>query len=180
MPVDIMKIDRGLTVDIETSERGKAMLGAIIRLANRLYIPTIAEGVETEKQYTYLKEMGCDSIQGYYFSKPVSEAEFGKILDAAKIPDYDVTESIPGHSIRRDKDYSPKQETVLFIGSEDEKKSIPAKLLMSDYHIQAVQDPEEAEKALRSNEDIEYVVIPREHYDRMLCDQAGKHEGAQL
>ena len=48
----------------------------IITLAKTLDMETLVEGVETEKQYEMLADMGCDDIQGYYFSKPISEEEF--------------------------------------------------------------------------------------------------------
>ena len=45
-----------------------------------LQVPVVAEGVETEEQYLLLKRLGCDLVQGFYFSRPVPEAEFEQIL----------------------------------------------------------------------------------------------------
>ncbi|MBR5115771.1 MAG: bifunctional diguanylate cyclase/phosphodiesterase, partial [Lachnospiraceae bacterium] len=118
MPVDIMKIDRGLTFDIETSERGKAMLSAIVRLANRLCIPTIAEGVETKEQYDFLKSIGCDSIQGFYFSQPVPLSEFERLLDTSEVPEYQPGEALPGHFSHSELDDQPNRETVMVVGEE--------------------------------------------------------------
>ena len=59
------------------------MIELIIDLAEHLKVPVIAEGVETKEQYLTLKEMGCDIIQGFYFSKPVPADEFEKLIEAA-------------------------------------------------------------------------------------------------
>jgi len=56
------------------------LLEAMIRLAGTFEVLTIAEGVETEDQYLALKEMGCDVIQGYYFSRPLPADEFENFL----------------------------------------------------------------------------------------------------
>ena len=78
LPADAIKIDRpfvkGLGEDLEDT----AIVRMIIELAHTLGLEFIAEGVETEKQATLLKEMGCDFAQGYYFSKPLpAEAALG-------------------------------------------------------------------------------------------------------
>ena len=56
------------------------MFESIAHMAKELGVMVVAEGVETEQQYEYLKQMGCDIIQGYYFDKPIiKEAFFEKI-----------------------------------------------------------------------------------------------------
>ena len=74
--VDILKIDMKFMDDIENSKRASNIVYNIITLAKTLDMETLVEGVETEKQYEMLADMGCDDIQGYYFSKPISEEEF--------------------------------------------------------------------------------------------------------
>lgn len=81
LPVDILKIDRGFITDISTSERGACILSTIIRLSQRLNIPVVAEGIETKEQFDYLRGLGCDSIQGYFFSKPLPIPAFSELLD---------------------------------------------------------------------------------------------------
>jgi EAL domain-containing protein (putative c-di-GMP-specific phosphodiesterase class I) len=56
------------------------MIQAAIGIAESLHVPTIAEGVETEEQLTGLKNMGCDIVQGYYFSMPVPSREYEEHL----------------------------------------------------------------------------------------------------
>jgi EAL domain-containing protein (putative c-di-GMP-specific phosphodiesterase class I) len=72
LPADVLKIDksfvRGLGLEVEDT----AIVQTIIDLAHILGMEVVAEGVEVEEQETLLKEMGCDSGQGFYFSKPLS------------------------------------------------------------------------------------------------------------
>ncbi len=75
VPIDVMKLDKSF-IDDYADEKGSSIIQCVLNLAKMLKIPVVAEGVETEDQYIYLKNSGCDVIQGYYFSKPVPEEEF--------------------------------------------------------------------------------------------------------
>jgi diguanylate cyclase (GGDEF)-like protein/PAS domain S-box-containing protein len=70
-PFDVLKIDRSFITKME-SEKGKAMVKAIVMMAHGLSLGVIAEGIEEAWQATLLAEMGCEKGQGYYFSKPMS------------------------------------------------------------------------------------------------------------
>jgi EAL domain-containing protein (putative c-di-GMP-specific phosphodiesterase class I) len=72
---DRMKVDRSLVVSADSEGNGGAVLQATIALANALQIPVTAEGIETERQATIVRLCGCDELQGYLFSKPVSGEE---------------------------------------------------------------------------------------------------------
>lgn len=76
-PVDTLKLDRSYVKDVETDSGDAAICAATISLAHDLGLEVVAEGVETEKQYEYLKLLDCDKFQGYHFCKPLpaSEAE---------------------------------------------------------------------------------------------------------
>ncbi len=79
-PIDYLKIDQSFVRDITTNPDDAAITTAIINMAQGLNLRTIAEGVETAEQLTFLRLHSCDVVQGYYFSKPVPAAEFAEIL----------------------------------------------------------------------------------------------------
>lgn len=74
--IDVLKIDKSFSDEVLNDERGKIILETIIQMAKRLKIKTVAEGIETKQQVEYLKNIGCDMIQGYYFEKPLPMKEF--------------------------------------------------------------------------------------------------------
>jgi diguanylate cyclase (GGDEF)-like protein len=79
-PVNTLKIDRCFIQDITTDRHDSTISLAIIDLAHSLSLQVIAEGVETAEQVEFLKEHGCDQIQGYFFSPPLPDTEFEKML----------------------------------------------------------------------------------------------------
>ena len=76
MPIDALKLDMQFIRSAFKEQTDTRLLEAMIGLAKSFEVPTIAEGVETAEQYRILKEMGCDIIQGYYFSRPLPAEEF--------------------------------------------------------------------------------------------------------
>ena len=72
-PIDIIKIDRMFISDILSNKKNVVIIQAIMSLAKALDISVIVEGVETKDQYEFLLGLGCNQIQGYYFSKPCPE-----------------------------------------------------------------------------------------------------------
>lgn len=77
---DILKIDRAFIVDALENDKGKTIIKNIISMSKELEIMTVAEGIETREQLELLKELQCDVGQGYYFSRPMPEADFVKSL----------------------------------------------------------------------------------------------------
>ena len=78
---DVIKIDMAFLRDFETKPQTRVILEAIVDMAKRLGLQTLCEGVETEEQYTFLRSIGCEILQGYLFSppKPYSEKRTGEI-----------------------------------------------------------------------------------------------------
>ncbi|MCG8393184.1 MAG: EAL domain-containing protein [Pseudomonadales bacterium] len=79
-PVDTLKIDRSFIMDLDKSPDDAAITRAIIDMAHSLQMNVVAEGVETEAHLSILRDMHCDSIQGYLISKPVPESELLELL----------------------------------------------------------------------------------------------------
>ncbi|HZN26195.1 MAG TPA: EAL domain-containing protein, partial [Burkholderiales bacterium] len=80
-PIDCLKIDRSFVVDIPRDAGNTAITHAIVAMAHSLGLKVIAEGVETLEQLAFLREHGCDEVQGYYFSEAVPEAEATVLLE---------------------------------------------------------------------------------------------------
>jgi len=79
-PFDFLKIDRSFVTDITHNADDAKIATSIIALAHQLRLHTVAEGVETEGQLNFLRQQGCDEIQGYYFSRPIPADEFERLL----------------------------------------------------------------------------------------------------
>ena len=82
LPIDALKLDMLFIRSAFGERRDTRMLQFIIDIADYLAVPAIAEGVENEEQLNALKAMGCDLVQGYYFSKPVPPEEYARFIEA--------------------------------------------------------------------------------------------------
>jgi EAL domain-containing protein (putative c-di-GMP-specific phosphodiesterase class I) len=79
-PVDCLKIDRSFISDAASDPSAAAVATSIVAIAHSLGLHAIAEGVETGEQLDFLRDCGCDSLQGYYFSRPVPAEAFAALL----------------------------------------------------------------------------------------------------
>lgn len=84
IPVDRIKIDQSYIQHIESGRGDDAIIQAIIAMAKSLNLEVLAEGVETKKQFEFLKAQKCAEVQGFYFSKPISSYECEKLLKDSK------------------------------------------------------------------------------------------------
>ncbi|WP_413700507.1 EAL domain-containing protein [Psychromonas sp. KJ10-10] len=75
-PLDELKVDRSFIIEVPSKKDDCAIVKAIIAMAHSLELSVVAEGVEEQNQLEFLKEVGCDIIQGFYFSKPLVADEF--------------------------------------------------------------------------------------------------------
>ncbi|MDH5518714.1 MAG: EAL domain-containing protein [Gammaproteobacteria bacterium] len=76
LPIDEIKIDRSFIADLNQESSDQIMVNSILNMANQFSLSVVAEGVETEQQFAYLKANKCDCYQGYYFSVPLAEQPF--------------------------------------------------------------------------------------------------------
>jgi DNA-binding NtrC family response regulator len=135
--------------DITTDRDVAAIVLSIISLAHSLKLTVIAEGVETEAQYKYLRERHCDEMQGYYFSHPLPVDEFTSLLRQ-------------GRSITLDKDTSTMLQTLLIV---DDMPNILLSLNMllrqDGYRILTTQTPAAA-----------FELLALHKVQVILCDQS--------
>lgn len=93
-PVDIIKIDRGFIASMEENTIDATIVNAVIKLAGKLGMDIIAEGVETPRQASILRSIGCKVVQGYYFARPMTADKFAvtwQTLEAARLRSSDRT-----------------------------------------------------------------------------------------
>ena len=83
IPVDILKIDMNFFVDANKKSRCESIVASIVRMSKWLGIPVIAEGVETGELVSFLREIGCDYIQGYYYAKPMCVKDYERYAFAS-------------------------------------------------------------------------------------------------
>lgn len=85
IPVDVIKIDRGFITSCLETDRGIYFLKHLIDMIRNLGYQIICEGVETDEQIEILRQIGCDEIQGYWYSKPLSMEDYKELLQSEKI-----------------------------------------------------------------------------------------------
>ncbi len=96
LPVSCLKIDKAFVQSMDVKEAGKTIVSAIAKMGHALKLRVIAEGVETIQQFEYLRELGCNGIQGYFFFRPMPLEEFVGMLERemlnrpAQDPDPDI------------------------------------------------------------------------------------------
>jgi diguanylate cyclase (GGDEF)-like protein/PAS domain S-box-containing protein len=83
-PISTLKIDRAFVVGLPYEENDCAIARAIVTMAQQLRQEIVAEGVETAEQMAFLRDLGCDQLQGYLFSQPVPAADFERMLREGK------------------------------------------------------------------------------------------------
>ena len=80
LPLDVLKLDKEFLKDFEKDTDGKIIIPSIIDMAKKLKLEVVCEGVETKEQVEFLRDVDCDIVQGYYYSKPVPLDVFTEML----------------------------------------------------------------------------------------------------
>ncbi|MCR4622471.1 MAG: EAL domain-containing protein [Clostridiales bacterium] len=128
LPIDVLKLDMKFIHNAFSENEDTRMLEVIIDIADRFSVPVIAEGVETEEQLKTLKALGCDIVQGYYFSKPVPPAEFEVFITEAKKAEEEAAkaaeeeesatraqdETAPLNAVRQEQEEETEKEYISF------------------------------------------------------------------
>ena len=81
LPFDVLKIDMVFMKKIDEHPMNKDIVKMVLALCKRFGVTSVVEGVETEEHYRFLKENGCDVVQGYYFSRPLPLKDFTELLN---------------------------------------------------------------------------------------------------
>ncbi|MBR8256349.1 EAL domain-containing protein [Burkholderia ambifaria] len=133
LPIDVVKIDRSFLDDVTTSAEGASLTRSIIAMAESLHMETVAEGVETEAQLSFLNRHRCHAMQGYYFSHPVTGDEIADMLSAGS--------ELPEHCRQREL----LHRTLLLVDDDREVLRRLRRALGRDgYEILDTTDPDEA------------------------------------
>ncbi|MES2319463.1 MAG: EAL domain-containing protein [Pseudomonadota bacterium] len=148
-PIDKLKIDIAFVREVTSNPDDAAIVLAIINMAHSLKLQVIAEGVERDAQLAYLRRHGCDEMQGYYFSKPVSEFEFEQMLAEGKSLAAPIDESLLG------------QQTLLIVDDDAFMLDVLSDFLGQDgYRILTAQTAAEG-----------FDILARNKVHVILCDQ---------
>lgn len=95
LPIDVLKIDMKFIDSFDKNQKAAVILEAVIRMAKWMQLSTVAEGVETKKEWEYLRSMECDVVQGYYFYRPMPEEDFENVLNQTITKYDDIDRDIP-------------------------------------------------------------------------------------
>ncbi|CAA7627036.1 EAL domain-containing protein [Magnetospirillum sp. SS-4] len=79
-PITTLKIDRAFIADVDSNPKTAEIARAIIGLSRGLNLEVVAEGAEVKEHISFLRDNGCDTVQGFYYSRPVAAAEFEKLM----------------------------------------------------------------------------------------------------
>ncbi len=150
--VDVLKVDMKFLPVKDEMERGEIILSCIIKMAKWLGMEVIVEGVETRHQRDFLEGVGCDCIQGYYYSKPIPRNEYEeKYLERVLTASETIVNTSPHYNM-----------TILIIDDSEIDSEILKQCLCNLYHIHIVRDAEAG---------LAYLKLNKNHVSLILVDK---------
>ena len=154
MPIDVLKIDISFIQNF-TDEK-KTIMGFIVALSRWLDLETIVEGVETEEQKETVRRMGCDSIQGYYCSRPLPRKEFEEYIKGRTIGNPAISKNIK--QINNQPVFDDRY-TILVVEDMEVSREIIREMLSTRYNIVEAHNGMEAWEYLQEESHKESVVL---------------------
>ena len=143
LPIDKVKIDRSFVQDIISDRDDAAITRGIISMAHHLRLKVVAEGVETEPQFAFLKKCRCDEFQGYYFAKPMPYTQIASFLREYQ----SMHEAVPGLLSQGE-----QMQTLLLLDDEENILRALARVLRRDgYKILTATCAQDAFELLAQN-----------------------------
>lgn len=112
LPIDVLKVDMKFLDNFEKSQKAPIILEAVVRMAKWMKLQVVAEGVETKKEWDYLKSVECDLLQGYYFYKPMPEEAFSSLLGQVET----------GEDVLRENDSLDSDDVILDVFSHGDSR----------------------------------------------------------
>lgn len=103
MTVDLLKLDMRFLALGQNENRGGSIISSVVRMARWIEQPVIAEGVETKEQADFLVSVGCELMQGYYFSKPINREAFEEVFQKEREKQLSLEQSLPEYQVECDK-----------------------------------------------------------------------------
>ncbi len=149
LPVDKVKIDRSFVQEVISDRNDAAITQGIISMAHHLKLKVIAEGVETEPQFAFLKKSHCDEFQGFYFAKPMPLAKLDIFL---RQQDELYSNPLPGSA-----DDTNKQTLLLLDDEENILRALARVLRRDGYHILTANRAQDA-FALLAKHDVQVIL----------------------
>lgn len=153
MKLDILKLDTKFIQSEMSKPISRSILRFIINLAHWMGLTVVAEGVETADQVQRLRNISCDYVQGYFFSRPIPKADFEELLKAHK------SHKPTKLSIIRNEDEKCETKAIVIIDDDKEYSASVAKVFEKDYEVFIFESPDKALSFIKASENISAIIL---------------------
>lgn len=153
MKLDILKLDTKFIQSEMSKPISRSILRFIINLAHWMGLTVVAEGVETADQVQRLRNISCDYVQGYFFSRPIPKADFEELLKAHKC--HKPTKL----SIIRNEGEKCETKAIVIIDDDKEYSASVAKVFEKDYEVFIFESPDKALSFIKASENISAIIL---------------------